>query len=376
MTAVHHTLLGATPGTTHQLISLHYGTPGAGPKAMIQASLHADEVPGMLVAHHLRRRLDALLAAGRVRGEVVLVPAANPVGLGQWLLRGFQGRFDLASGENFNRHYADLTEAVAAAVQGRLGADSRANVALVRAALREAVAALPADSTLQSLRKTLFGLAVDADIVLDLHCDGEALLHFYTTPGCWPQAELLARCIGARAVLLAERSGGDPFDEACSMLWPQLAQRLGLDLPQACLAVTIELRGEADVQHALAAQDAAGILQFLARRGVLDLPEPAAGEAAGDLPPACRPTPLAGSIPLVAPVGGMVVFAQEPGAQVHAGDLLAELIDPLTGTVTPVTAAVDGLFFARDNRRFAVAGMSLGKVAGSQALRSGPLLSA
>ena len=39
-----------------------------------------------------------------------------------------------------------------------------------------------------------------------------------------------------------------------------------------------------------------------------------------------------------------------------------------------LTAPVDGLFFARDNRRFAVAGMSLGKVAGSHAMRSGPLL--
>lgn len=374
MTVVHHTLLGATPGTTHQLVSLHYGTPGAGPKAMIQASLHADEVPGMLVAHHLRQRLDALQAQGRVRGEVVLVPAANPVGLGQWLLRGFQGRFDLASGENFNRHYADLTEAVASAVQGRLGEDSAANLATVRAALRDAVAALPAASTLESLRKTLFGLAVDADIVLDLHCDGEALLHFYTTPGCWPQAALLARCIGAQAALLAERSGGDPFDEACSMLWPQLAQRLGVALPQACLAATIELRGEADVQHALAAQDAEGILQFLAHRGVLDLPPDRPRVEPPPLP--WQPTPLAGSIPLTAPAGGMVVFALAPGAQVRQGTLIAELIDPFTGTTTPVLAPVDGLFFARDNRRFAVAGMSLGKVAGREALRSGPLLSA
>lgn len=370
MTVVHHTLLSPAPGTTHQLVSLHYGTPGAGPKAVVQASLHADEVPGMLVAHHLRQQLDALQAQGRVRGEVVLVPAANPIGLGQWLLRGFQGRFDLASGENFNRHYADLTDTVARAVADRLGADATTNVALVRSALRDAVAALPASSTLESLRKTLFGLAVDADIVLDLHCDGEALLHLYTTPGCWPQAALLARCIGARAALLAERSGGDPFDEACSMLWPQLAQRLGVDLPQACLATTIELRGEADVQHALAAQDAAGILQFLALRGVLDMP-------VAEAPPLlCQPTPLAGSIPLTASCGGMVVFAQAPGVQVRQGDLLAELIDPITGTVTPVTAPVDGLFFARDNRRFATAGMSLGKVAGTDAVRSGSLLSA
>ncbi len=370
MTAVHHTLLCATPGTTHQLLSLHYGTPGAGLKVMIQASLHADEVPGMLVAHHLRQRLDALQDQGRVRGEVVLVPAANPIGLGQWLLRGIQGRFDLASGENFNRHYADLTSTVAAAVQGRLGSDTTANLACVRTALRAAVAALPVASALESLRKTLFGLAVDADIVLDLHCDGEGLLHLYTTPGCWPQAALLARCIGAQAALLAERSGGEPFDEACSMLWPQLAQRLGVALPQACMAVTIELRGEADVQHALAAQDADGILQFLALRGVLDLP-------VADTPPLqCQPTPLAGSVPLTAPAGGMVVFAQAPGVQVRTGDLIAELIDPITGTVTPVTAPVDGLFFARDNRRFAVAGMALGKVAGSEATRSGSLLSA
>ena len=370
MTAVHHNLLSATPGTRHQLLSLHYGQPGAGPKAMIQASLHADEVPGMLVAHHLRQRLDALHAQGLVRGEVVLVPAANPIGMGQWLLRGYQGRFDLASGENFNRHYADLTEAAASAVQGRLGDNPAAQVALLRSALRNAVAALPVASTLDSLRKLLFGLAVDADIVLDLHCDGEALLHFYTTPGCWPQAQLLARCMGASAALLAERSGGDPFDEACSMLWPQLAERLGLVLPQACMAVTIELRGEADVQHALAAQDAAGILQFLALQGVLSVP------AAEPAPLPWQPMPLAGSMPVTAPMGGIVVFAQAPGAWVRAGALIAEVIDPISGHAAPVHAPVDGLFFARDNRRFAVAGMTLGKVAGAEATRAGSLLSA
>lgn len=372
MTPRHHPLLPAVPGTTQALTSLHYGTPGRGPKAVIQASLHADEVPGMLVAHHLRGRLAALEAEGRLRGEIVLVPAANPIGLGQWLLRGWQGRFDLASGENFNRHYADLTEAVAAAVGGRLGADAAANVALVRAALRDAVAALPAASALDSLRKTLFGLAVDADIVLDLHCDGEAVLHLYTTPQCWPEAELLARCLGAEAALLAPRSGGDPFDEACSMVWPQLAERLGAatPLPQACLAATIELRGEADVRHELAAADADGIVHFLALRGLV------AGDAAPAPPLRCAPTPLAGSIPLVAPHGGVLVFLREPGAQVRAGEPLAELIDPFSGAVTTVASPVDGLFFARDNRRFAIAGMPLGKVAGQEPRRQGKLLSA
>jgi predicted deacylase len=371
MKTIHHPLVEATPGTTQSLLSLHYGSPGSGPKVLIQASLHADEVPGMLVAHHLRQRLAELQAQGRVRGEVVLVPAANPVGLQQSMSGTHLGRFDLASGENFNRHYADLTDTVALAVQGHVGADAQANVAAVRAALRDAVAALPATTTLASLRRVLLGLAVDADLVIDLHCDGEAVLHLYTTPACWPTLQPLARCLGAQAVLLAERSGGDPFDEACSMLWPALAQRLGpaVPLPQACMATTVELRGEADVQHHLAAADAQGLLQFLALRGVLDM-------AVSEPPPLqCQATPLAGSVPIVAPHGGVVVFARQPGDQVQAGELIAEIINPFTGATTPLHTPVAGLFFARDNRRFARAGGRLGKVAGSQAVRQGCLLS-
>lgn len=373
MQTVHHTLLPSTPGTTHDLVSLHFGTPGSGPKAFIQGSLHADEVPGMLVAHHLRERLASAEAEGRLRGEVVLVPAANPLGVGQWVLRGYQGRFHLGTGDNFNRGYADLAEAVAQALQGRLSADAQANAALVRTALRDAAAALPAAGALQSLRKTLYTLAVDAEVVLDLHCDGEGLLHLYTTPACWPQAEPLARCLGAGAVLLAEHSGGDPFDEACSMVWAHLARRFGAatPIPQGCMAVTVELRGEADVTHALAAQDAAAIEQFLVLRGIV-----AGAGPALELPPLqCEATPLAGSMPLIAPHGGMVVFVRAPGERVRAGDTIADLIDPFTGALTPLKTPVDGLFFARENRRFAVAGMSVGKVAGREARREGSLLS-
>ncbi|HSW04356.1 succinylglutamate desuccinylase/aspartoacylase family protein [Aquabacterium sp.] len=372
MKLIHHPLLAATPGTRQELVSLHFGQPGAGPKVTIQASLHADEVPGMLVAQHLRRRLEALEAAGQLRGEVVLVPAANPIGLHQWLLRDQQGRFELASGQNFNRHYADLTDTVAAAVQGRLGADAAANVQTVRAALRAAVAALPASGALESLRKTLYGLAIDADIVLDLHCDGEAVMHFYTTPDGWPQAEPLARCMGAQAVLLATSSGDEPFDEACSMVWTRLAERVGPahPLPPACTAVTIELRGEGDVSHALAAQDAAAIEHFLQLRGVI------AGTPA-ELPPLrCEATPLAGSMPIHAPQGGVLVFLREPGDRVKKGEPIVELIDPFSGEVTVLVSPVDGLLYARERRRFAVAGMPLAKVAGREALRQGLLLSA
>jgi predicted deacylase len=372
MKTVHHALTQGTPGVSIELHSLHFGTPGAGPKATLQAALHADEIPGLLVAHHLRARLAELEAAGRITGEIVLVPVANPIGLAQRVLGSVEGRFELGSGENFNRHYADLFDAVVTRVDGRLGADASYNVGLIRAALREAAAAIPARSTLESLRRTLLGLSIDADIVLDLHCDSQAVLHLYTETSVWPQVEPLARFLGCEAALLAEVSGDHPFDEACSTLWPRLAARFGADtpIPSACVAVTVELRGEADVAHEFAERDAQALLDYLAWQGVI------AGAPAG-LPPArCEATPLAGSIPVNAPHGGIVAYLREPGARVVAGERLADLIEPMTGLVTPLVSPVDGVFYARETRRFVPAGASVLRVAGPEALRTGNLLTA
>jgi len=370
MKTVHHALVQNTPGVAIELQSLHFGTPGRGPKATLQAALHADEIPGLLVAHHLRALLTALEADGRILGEVVLVPVANPIGLTQRVLQGVEGRFELASGENFNRHYADLFDEVVQRVEGRLGADASHNVDLIRAALREAAGAIPAHNTLESLRRTLLGLSIDADIVLDLHCDNEGVLHLYTETSGWPRVEPLARLLGVETALLADESGDHPFDEACSTIWPRLARHFGdaTPIPGACVAVTVELRGEADVSHALASRDARALVDYLAWQGVI------AG-APSELPPArCEATPLAGSIPVKAPHGGVVVYLHECGTRVSAGDRLADLIEPMSGLVTPLLSPVDGVFYARETRRFVPAGASVLRVAGREALRQGKLL--
>ena len=50
--------LGAgTPGTRREILVHRFGMPGARPKAYFQAAPHADEIPAILVAHHLIRRL-------------------------------------------------------------------------------------------------------------------------------------------------------------------------------------------------------------------------------------------------------------------------------------------------------------------------------
>jgi predicted deacylase len=227
---------------------------------------------------------------------------------------------------------------------------------------------------LQSMRKTLASLAFDADTVLDLHCDCEAVMHFYCEESCWPQLEPIARFVGSEAILLAKDSGGGPIDECLSGVWWRLADALKAagdksPLPQGCCTTTIELRGELDVTHSLAQQDAKAIFSYLEHIGIL---------ATGNTPALpelrCKPTPLAGSETLRADVAGVVVFTAEPGQHLKAGDPVAELINPITLESRTVNAGVSGVFYARIRDRYVTTGCELGKIAGSVPFRTGSLL--
>jgi predicted deacylase len=371
MQTQHHPLSAAGLGNARSLTSLHFGRSG-GRRALLQCSLHADEIPAMLVGWHLRRRLTELEAAGRLSGEVVLLPACNPIGLGQQVWGRLQGRFDVASGQNFNRHYPELASGAAArfkAAGALLTDDAQANALTLRRLLQAELAERPAASALQQLRHRLMALALDADVVLDLHCDNEAVLHVYATPQHELRALRLAQCVQAPLLLLAQESGDGPFDEAHSMIWPRLRELLGPAVPLAGFAATVELRGETQVDHALAAADAEGLLAFLAEQGFVQ------GVAAPDTTP-CAVRPLAGCMPLVAPSAGLLAWRVPVGREVDQGEHLADLIDPLSAECLPLRSPVPGLFFARELQRWAQAGQSVAKVAGSQALRSGKLLSA
>jgi uncharacterized protein len=66
MRTQNHPLIAPALGTARQITSFHYGA-GGGQKVYVQASLHADELPGMLAAWVLRRKLAELEAAGPIR---------------------------------------------------------------------------------------------------------------------------------------------------------------------------------------------------------------------------------------------------------------------------------------------------------------------
>lgn len=371
MRTEHIPLPTLAPGHRQQLTVLRFGQSGRGPKAYVQAALHADEIPALLVAQKLRALLAAEEAAGRLLGEVVLVPYANPLGLSQHLLGQHIGRFDLRDGVNFNRMVPDLTEAAAAAVQGRLGSDPATNEALVRQALLAAATVLRSTDPAVELKNRLMQLAADAHVVLDLHCDSEAVMHLYALTPQADQAAALGACLGARAILLATESGDWPFDEACTRPWYVLQQRFAAHpLPLGCFAVTVELRGQADTQHTQAEADAQAIVHYLRHRGVL------AGPAAPLPPVQCQPTQLASSEPVTASGAGVVVFHREPGDFVEAGSPVADVVDIDSGGTTAVLAQSSGVLYARVATRWAMPGKRLAKIAGSTLERKGKLLGA
>jgi uncharacterized protein len=360
-----------TPGTVRHLHVCRYGKPGARPKVYVQAGIHADELPANLAAHRLALTLGALEAEGRITGEIVVVPVANPIGLAQVTLNDLQGRYHTGHGGNFNRGWPDVSQTVAAAARDTLGGDRAANTALVRALVRRSLDAQTPRTDYDVMRHALMTLACDADIMLDLHTDADAALHLYIDPDDWPGAADLAGLLDATAVIFARDTGDRPFDEAARQ--PYLAAAATgapVDVP---LTVTVELRGEEDTDEALTRRDTEALVAFLTLRGAI------VGEARRPRPFRGVAGPYAATDIVKAPAAGIMVFEAKPGDRVAAGDVLAHIIDPyaLRGAIaTPVRATQTGVMYARALGKLAWPGRQIAKVHGETPLphRTGTLL--
>ncbi|OAJ54004.1 succinylglutamate desuccinylase [Paraburkholderia ginsengiterrae] len=364
-------LLSPAIGTHRELVSFHFGPANSGQKIYIQSSLHADETPAMLTTVLLKRRLIELEQQGALNAEIVLVPVANPVGLGQTVLGQFLGRFDLGSGKNFNRHFVQFSRVVSRAKEV-LGSDAAENVRIVRKLIADELAAQKPLTEFESLQLALLKLSFDADVIIDLHCSLEAAMHLYTSEAAWPEFEPLSRYLGAQASLLATNSGGESFDETHSLLWWTLQQALPADkpVPNGAVAVTVECRGQRDVSYEVAQEDADAIVDYLVWRKAIR-------REVKPLPPLLSPaTPLAGSEQFYAPVSGILVHRAKIGETIRVGQALFDIVDPLTDETTTIASNTEGVFYMRRAIRFVTAGAPLGRVTGTRAFRTGVLLGA
>ncbi len=106
------------------------------------------------------------------------------------------------------------------------------------------------------------------------------------------------------------------------------------------MRTTVELRGQRDVSETMADADAAAIIGFLQDIGIV------AGAVSPPPPPLCEPTPLAASQPLIAPVAGILTYRRDVGEPVAEGEVLADIVDPISGQSTAILSPCAGMFFA------------------------------
>ena len=145
------------PGAEMKIRHFRYGIPGSRPRVYLQASLHADEIPGMLVLHHLMRLLDTADRARHIRGEIIIVPAANPMGLSQWTFGTQQGRFESKSGINFNRDYPFVSEALVETVKNQLNDEASENRELIRQSALTELGNIQPKTTAEAMKQHLLG---------------------------------------------------------------------------------------------------------------------------------------------------------------------------------------------------------------------------
>ncbi len=368
-TTIRKQLAGDSPGRSTELTYYRVGPDDAVKKVYLQAALHADEQPGILILHHLLRLLRAADAAGELDASFVLMPMVNPLGMGDIAFGRHQGRYHRATGVNHNRGWPLLYDAVGADLAPRLGENGAANIELVRAALRDRVAGLPCASALDEWRRCILAEACDADYVFDLHCDDDALLYIYTIPQLRDSMQRLAERTGAAATLVAEDSGGGSFDEVWPALWLRLArENPDKPLPLPVVSCTLEYRGQFDTFDELNRRDAENLYGYFQAEGLIG------GAPRGESTAAPAPSDLRATELLRAPRAGLLLYRVELGAEVATGDVIAELLaldgDKAFVERLPLRAGTSGRVISRAANKYVWRNASVAKIVGTEILES------
>ncbi len=303
-----------------------------GPDVYIQANMHGAEVQGNAVIFQLLEQLKTI----ELKGNVTLVPYANPVGCnhknGEYTL----GRFDPITGVNWNRMYHFDGEVIAPFAQAHLSASAaeveRAFKALLQGQIEQKLNHnIYGLTTGQRIAYKLQRLAHQADIVLDLHTGPISSKHLY----CPEYARASAQYFDIEHVLFIPNGFDGALDEATFCPWWQLKIEfagLGRDFPITKTdpsqgekliikeSFTVELGSQEQIDLDVAHDDALSILSYLQYQGVInsDQYHPKTMTRYS-----CE---LEDYKALYSPMGGMVDYLAEFGQPLPAGQPLARIL--------------------------------------------------
>lgn len=335
-----------TNATGHELTAPVFYCHGRNerPLAYLQANVHGGELQGnaALIA------LFDLLERDQPRGSLILAPRVNPVAANQQIGDYVAGVYDLQTGANFNRGYLYLTGPSRASSAPYVDVDAFAAVhrdatlSEIRDGFREALhgalgairdsAAIWGMDTRLEFALAVQEIAVDADVVMDLHTGDRAPRYLYAPEGL----TAATRAFGIPFVLEVPPRFAGALDEACFVPWNDLSDafnRIGrTDVRRFVDAFTVELGSMNTFSMAQGIEDAKRIASALRYYGVIDgdPDEPAYRIVA------CSVNDYQS---IAAPAAGLVDPAFSPGTPVRKGDLVARMVDPSRCTSMPPKTA-------------------------------------
>lgn len=301
----------------------------------IQSAVHAAEMQGSAVILKLIQKLQEC----HLNANFVLVPNCNPFGRTQRAGEYLQGRFDATNGNNWNRfyHYDEqqieaffstldlpkITEAFAQ--QGSKNAMEDDIVFKLRLFLKQQLEnKLESQwgvNTAQYLNSTLQNMAIEADLVLDLHTGPSSTRHIYS-PNFLAQQATQFRI--ETVISIPEKFAG-ALDEASFTPLVKLAElfaKQGLTFEYRVQAYTVELGSQENICLEQAKMDADGILNYLQTNQFIDgfKPLPAKDVTITD---------LSQYRTLFSKYAGMVEYLAKPGQIVQKGQVLARVLNSL-----------------------------------------------
>ena len=255
-------------GTTSSIQMFDFqGTNPQAPSVYIQSSIHAAETQGyaviLLLIEHFAKHPPL--------GNVTLVPLANPYATNCNMEEYTFGRFDPATGNNWNRYYVDMRPLVEDFFAAHEHEQMTTLVPLFKQVLQKHLLSMQQKqrSYAEKLAVTLQNLASSSDIVLDLHCDTSSVPYVYSPK----YASSSIQALGMSFILEMDNVFTGAFDGAIFCPWLTLTDIYNTHHTDAPVtppvtAFTIELGGQEQVNLQEARTQVQGILRYLSTNGI------------------------------------------------------------------------------------------------------------
>lgn len=298
-----------------------------GPKVYIQSSIHGAEVQGNIVLFHLLKHFQKADVNGEITGEITLVPNCNPVGSnlksGEYTL----GRFDPVNGQNWNRAYHydnDLIDEYANKI------NPESNIEQIKTEYRSKLKA-SIDKKLDNiwglglaerLNLKLQRMALEADIVLDLHNGPVSTRHIYVPE----YAKASAKFFNIPNVILIPNVFSGALDEATFCPWWSLQNTLKEKFPSkdwdfGVEAFTVEMGSQEVIEFEAGVADAVSILTYLSHKKCFKTEQYLPKKMTR------RAVYLKDYKVMFSQFGGMVEYVAKPGEAVKKGGVLARVLN-------------------------------------------------